>query len=252
MKFLERFSKAPIPSLEADDTELVFSRLKDRKIRAQIIGLWNKWQRDNPDRFRFELEMHLNMFASSIRLQGRGLVSEQQLNHILDLLIQQEETRTLINRWGENPIQSQVNGIVPNWTAPDGSKQVTDKQMKIIVAHEKSHAVRFVLYDEMFTDGFDQSRIRPVMQKKHSELTGEERVIEYLFGGSDEVIERMSQLKNYFGFKGSEKFTKRHLDYARLHYIEDTGMDNNMRVFFDMITPETEERFLYAINNGGV
>jgi hypothetical protein len=67
-----------------------------------------------------------------------------------------------------------------------------------------------------------------------------------------EILERMSQLKNYYGFKGGEVFTKQHLEYAREHYVEDTQEDNYMGFFFDCITPETEERFLQVMNNSGV
>ncbi len=52
--------------------------------------------------------------------------------------------------------------------------------------------------------------------------------------------------------KGDEQFTKEHLDYARAHYVEDTGMDNHMSLFFRMITPEKEEKFLHVINSVGV
>lgn len=67
-----------------------------------------------------------------------------------------------------------------------------------------------------------------------------------------EMYERMSQLKNYFGFKDNERFTKAHLDYARKHYIADTGVDNNMRAFLRSITPKTEREFLNIMNSFGV
>ena len=75
--------------------------------------------------------------------------------------------------------------------------------------------------------------------------------IQYLFSGP-EVAERMSQLKNYFGIKDSEHFTREHLEYARQHYITDTGMDNRMRHFFQAITPETEVAFIELINSSGI
>lgn len=74
---------------------------------------------------------------------------------------------------------------------------------------------------------------------------------DYLFTG-DEIVERMSQLKNYFGMDGSDKFTKDHLHYAKENYIEDTGMDNAMSLFFQGITEETEDEFLELINSMGV
>jgi hypothetical protein len=76
-------------------------------------------------------------------------------------------------------------------------------------------------------------------------------VISYLFTGQ-ELAERMSQLKNYYGMKGNEPFTKEHLHYAREHYVQDTGMDNYMKFFFQAITPETEDEFLRIINSSGI
>jgi len=61
----------------------------------------------------------------------------------------------------------------------------------------------------------------------------------------------MSQLKNYFGMKPKEIFTKAHLDYARKHYAQEEH-DNMMTEFFMMITPEKEKRFLEVMNSVGV
>ena len=54
----------------------------------------------------------------------------------------------------------------------------------------------------------------------------------------DEILARMAQLKNYFGFSGGEQFTKEHLLYAKKHYLEDTQMDNTMKDFFEKIGDE--------------
>jgi hypothetical protein len=62
----------------------------------------------------------------------------------------------------------------------------------------------------------------------------------------------MSQLKNYFGMRGDEKFTKEHLEYARKNYMKDTGFVIQIKPFFDAITKETEKNFLDIINNLGV
>ncbi|MEA3399062.1 MAG: hypothetical protein U9R00_00950 [Patescibacteria group bacterium] len=63
----------------------------------------------------------------------------------------------------------------------------------------------------------------------------------------------MAQLKNYFGMKGSEKFTKQHLDYAKNNYIKDTGIpDFQIKPFLDAITTEKEEDFLRLINSLGI
>lgn len=63
-----------------------------------------------------------------------------------------------------------------------------------------------------------------------------------------ELLIRMSQLKNYLGFRGEEEFTREHLDFVREHYIKDTGLDNNMSDFFDAIDRENEGRFIELMN----
>jgi hypothetical protein len=54
----------------------------------------------------------------------------------------------------------------------------------------------------------------------------------------EEIVERMAQLKNYFGMRGGEKFTLNHLEYAREivdgipRFMKDTDVDNMMTEFF--------------------
>lgn len=69
---------------------------------------------------------------------------------------------------------------------------------------------------------------------------------------ADEIYARTSQLKNYFGFEGTDRFTKDHLEHARKYYVRDTGLDNNLNVFLRNITLEVENNFLYIINNFGI
>lgn len=64
----------------------------------------------------------------------------------------------------------------------------------------------------------------------------------------DELMARMAQLKNYFGMKGGEAFTKDHLEHARAHYVEDTGLDNSMSAMLRIVSPKTEPDFLRAMN----
>jgi len=159
------------------------------------------------------------------------------------------------------------NFVPVNWKMPWTSEKPTPKQMSIIEAHEKGHSIRpYASLWDHFSKGFDPSKIEytdrdfemDVLTRNTSEhnqsVNMEEmkaNVLEYLFSGP-EVAERMSQLKNYFGMNGSEQFTKGHLDYARTHYVTDTGMDNRMTHFFQAITPETEAAFLELINSSGI
>jgi len=158
------------------------------------------------------------------------------------------------------------------WKMPWTGEKPNTKQMSIINAHEKGHRVRnfYDNYTEMLRSAFDISRVNfteqdlEFLQKSREQsnklVEGGEMSFEeerdnylknYLFTGK-EIAERMSQLKNYFGFAGNEQFTKKHLDFARKNYIKDTNMDNSMRLFFEAITPETEDEFLWLINNSGI
>lgn len=115
--------------------------------------------------------------------------------------------------------------------------ELTSLQKSIIEAHEKGHVIRsFKANTEDFYKGFDFSKL-PENLKRPTYLKH-----------PDELAERMSQLKNYFGFKGDDLFSREHLLYARENYIRDTELDNNMSEFFSIITKETEDEFLRIIN----
>lgn len=122
---------------------------------------------------------------------------------------------------------------------------LTARQKMIIEAHEKGHGVRDF-------QGSDATEIRSVLDasvlREREELAGSETRFANYLQNPDEIIERMAQLKNYFGFRGNEPFTKKHLEYAKAHYVTDTGLDNTMSHFFGAITPETEDRFLEVMN----
>lgn len=51
-----------------------------------------------------------------------------------------------------------------------------------------------------------------------------------------EIAARGSQIKDYFGLTNdNQKVTPEMLEYAKRHYIEDYGVDNNMKEFFESI-----------------
>lgn len=115
---------------------------------------------------------------------------------------------------------------------------LTSRQKNLIEAHEKGHAVREfsgAIADEVRT-ALDLDILA-----EHADKLG-------YSADADEIVERMAQLKNYFGFKGDERFTKAHLDHVREHYLDDVGLDNSMTEFFAAITPEKEEAFLDIMN----
>ena len=94
----------------------------------------------------------------------------------------------------------------------------------------------------IISDGFDKDLY-------YSEIVGGGEIKQpgYLLN-PDELMARMAQLKNYFGMNSGIKFTKGHLEYARTHYVPDTGLNNSMSVMFRIISPKTEAKFLLAMN----
>jgi len=190
--------------------------------------------------------------------------TKQQIEADLDDLIEGITVKTDIDFSQDEPGR---DCIPLNWKMPWSGNRPTVKQMSMIEAHEKGHAIRD--YDSLrkyFSRGFDISKMEYSDKdlevdisirkddRKAEDLSRENMMaetVQYLFSGT-EIAERMSQLKNYFGMKGSERFTSEHLHYARDHYVADTGMDNRMSQFFQTITPETEDAFLELINSSGI
>lgn len=124
-------------------------------------------------------------------------------------------------------------------TSVDG-KPLTNRQKNIIEAHEKGHAVREF-------SGAMAAEIRGVIDPSGLREKEGKYNPNYV-GKADEIIERMAQFKNYFGFHGNEVFTKAHLDHIRKHYVEDVGLDNGVTDLLDAVTPQTEDKFLEIIN----
>lgn len=111
--------------------------------------------------------------------------------------------------------------------------KLDEHQMDIILAHEKAHGIFGRLTHaekKVILEPFDRTKIKGYGFSDHA----------------DEIVARMSQLKNYFGFKGDEEFRVEHLRYARKHYVEDTKLDNNMTEFFDAISDE--QKFVDVMN----
>lgn len=126
---------------------------------------------------------------------------------------------------------------------------LTIRQKNIVESHEKGHGLRdFYAPDDTqeINSVLDTEVLKALIEKNNLENPDNKERATYLKDA--EIIERMSQLKNYFGFRAGDIFTKEHLLYARENYIKDTGLDNSMSNFFQAITPEKEERFLKVIN----
>lgn len=130
----------------------------------------------------------------------------------------------------------------------DGSP-LTIRQKNSMEAHEKGHGLRD------FTSPKDISELRGVIDTEvlqnvaqSSQAASEKRFPSNYLTNPEEIAERMAQLKNYFGMRADEVFTKAHLEHARKHYITDTGLDNSMTSFLECISPRTENDFISVIN----
>jgi len=119
-----------------------------------------------------------------------------------------------------------------------------DRQKDIVAGHEAYHGTVKLpgTLHEAVMSGFDGETYydNEVGDKITKQTT-------YLQKG-DELMARMAQLKNYYGFKGDEVFTKEHLDYAKEHYVTDVGLDNSMSSMMHIITPKTEVNFIRLMN----
>jgi hypothetical protein len=122
---------------------------------------------------------------------------------------------------------------------------LTNRQKDVIAAHEAYHGMVKVPVSAqaVLSKAFDN-------EVYYDEIVDGEGLRQpgYL-QKPDELMARMAQLKNYFGMKGEEEFTKDHLDYARAQYVEDTGLDNSMSIVFRIVSPKTEPDFLRAMNS---
>jgi hypothetical protein len=233
-------------------SSVLFERLNNPIIRKQVIDLFCDYQEDclkeNPD------------FVPKTR---------QQVSDDFEEKLKVFRLESVISPESESPYEENGRVVIPEgWRMGKSKEKPTAKQWEIAEAHERGHRVRPLwgnkLFRERFEKAFDTSAIiYPESEKKYEiEFAGNSLIaelekmalaehIKYVFEPG-EVVERMSQLKNYFGMRGSESFTKEHLAHARKHYIEDTGMDNNMAQFFQAITPEKEDAFIELINSAGI
>lgn len=112
------------------------------------------------------------------------------------------------------------------------TEPASPRQKDMIDAHEKTHQVYGILPQKT-----KQKIVEPFLG----------HLVHYRSKNQvDEILARMAQLKNYFGFSAGEQFTREHFAYAKEHYIEDTQMDNTMKDFFEKIG--NEELFVQNMN----
>lgn len=176
---------------------------------------------------------------------------------------------------GEMPSANAMEGVRENmdilWEADEIFGENGVEQKNYIEAHEKGHTVRKIrsiaayVYvgrgfnlENISIDDEQYIKLAQYYKKTNPEIVDlptKEQVLDSIknyLANPMELIERMSQLKNYFGMSGDEVFTKLHLQYAREHFISDTKLDNHMSEFFQSITEDTEGMFIKLINSLGV
>lgn len=113
---------------------------------------------------------------------------------------------------------------------------LNDFQRGIIEAHEAGHGVREFV-------GTEKKALSQLL-----DLSKVDAAKAGYLANPEEIAERMSQLKNYFGMGPEDRFGKKHLAYAREHYLNDIKLDNTMSDFFAGITPDREAEFIRLIN----
>ncbi len=236
-----------------DKTLLMLGRLSDQKIHEQLARL-------------LYLDKKYDIYLEDAP-------SLQDIERIMELRISLASASTPVTYSGEMPSASGLEDVRENmdilWRIPGIFGEHGIEQVNTIEAHEKGHSVRKIhsLAAGVYVRrGFDlkqlnisQERVGPLLeyfkkQNPEEDVTAEivKEAILYYLNNPMELVERMSQLKNYFGMSGSEIFTKKHLYYAKEHYVLDTRMDNFMTDFFNVITPETEDAFIEVMNNCGI
>ncbi|MBP9669449.1 MAG: hypothetical protein KBE09_04130 [Candidatus Pacebacteria bacterium] len=242
-----------------DNTLLMCSRLSHPTIREQAIAMLMK------------AEVHLEGADMSEFIERADDTSElvpitykaksrKEVEAAFDLRLAEIQLSTPIEFSDMSPRLAKGREVIPLYFTQNGIRP-SNREFNAIEAHEKGHHVRqYSMLSDFFASAFDTSQVRHdpedvAFVRARNPKSTEEQVKEALtwyYMTPSEVVERMSQLKNYFGMRGAEMFTAAHLAYARAHYISDTGIDNDMTEFFQMVTPATESDFLYFMNSSGV
>ncbi len=250
---------------EGDHTLLLLERLNNPELKVKLVESLTqeylfRYYRSAPDKVESKKE--------KVRKKVEQVLDERIITVFNSTNLNLDEKA--------NPAYGDLGE--PGWICPyvearkvgiDREGPLTTKQLNMAEAHEKGHGVRrfsknspvgkWIIsaldFSNVFVSNEDLVDIREFVNTRSKPMTDEDLVRFFVRGlreSPGEIVERMSQLKNYFGMKGNEKFTKEHLDYARKNYIKDIGWPLQIKLFFDTITPKSESTFLEVINNLGV
>ncbi len=289
---VEKISVEQQANFKGNYSELLFSRMNNPVVRKQLLDLMEANEKWLSEHSETTSEVRRDPITGEAVLTDDDMIifdqvpgiyiakSREQLDEDLNEGIDREKLLTKldfgmpfdssatkkINPEGDFHSTSNseaVMGVMRDNNVPLTESEVRDRS--IIEAHEKGHVFRNLqpskFLEDKFKVAFDVSKVtaeayygkdeRPSFM---SDSDVNNSISGYLFDFKKpvEIMERMSQLKGYFGMKGDEKLTIQHLNYARSHYSKDIGLENHMQAFFDAITEETEFAFLKLINSVGV
>lgn len=245
---------------------LLFERVEDPVVFEQMVelyyayecavrdGLRNGEYEDHPDKEDCVVDRFGNTWDKPaigvFQFKTREAIREEvraRINRV-------EHSATEIDYADERPT---ARCIHLDYKDSGASEPLTARQWSMYEAHEKGHLIRHYRgewFNEYFRRGFDPDAA--LRQDRKVPGTAEYDMGMAYYNGylltAHEIAERMAQLKNYFGMQGHDEFTAQHLAYAREHYLEDVGVDNNVGDFFAAITPDTEAAFLGLINTAGI
>lgn len=115
----------------------------------------------------------------------------------------------------------------------DKLDKYTNRQQNDILSHEFAHYV----YEPTESPDIDQSDwIQYFKNRNRTEQSA-----------------RGTQLKNYFGLdRGDQNITPEMWEYAKLNYVNDTGIDNYMSYWFNKVKPKDIEKYVKWLNENSV
>jgi len=276
------------PDFESDPTLVLFERMNNPVIQEQMVELLLKSEAfkvteminvseemiDENGKMMFD-DLDMPMRKKVTRLRFPDYVPKTQRELMLQVQSRAQEVTSLE---GERNVVHLYPEKSPDMDDQDAyhdkydevfmslKSGLSSEQKAVFLAHEKGHQLRryrgLTHLDQQFREVIDWENLPvtpeelKVLQSREASMVdwdleeAQKKMKDYF--DACEIVERMSQLKNYFGFRGNQSVTKKHLDYAKQHYVEDIGFDNDMALFLRAITPGKEEQFLETINTLGV
>lgn len=249
---------------EGNHSLLLFERLKNKDVFTRLVNdLYN-------DITSVDYSTHMYVDPDYLKSLERDEYSIKQ-----DIKIELEQALDRVSKSTE--IGFSEYGYIKSESGSNGTGYVeicngkigntfneTVLVKNITESHEKGHNIRKYNADSEFTKDlqsmfdFDKiilsneevENIRKIDSREDSKEAIERKTKEYI-AYPWEIIERMSQIKNYFGFSSNEIFTQAHLDYVRKNYIKDTGMNSiQIKPFFDAISDD--KKFIDKMNKLGI